>query len=433
MIESTILLCVFISSLSLIIIRSRFDLLLILFGSTTIYHWQILSGQIWVPPYSFDVGSEAKIILIIIYVSICIGIFFNDRLFYKWFSFFEINFKRKENLVFNKSKIENFFGYLFILTSFLVTITFLFQAKLDLFTYSKTELNAMYPISASFLLAFPAGISLPWAVYNKKYFLIFISSICLLTYFLIGFRSIAIVAIISALTAIYFREKIISKSNLKLGAILILIFSIFVIYKQIYIPIKNGESISGFFESTVSEDERFSSVTEYLLWSAFSAEFGQVACNLDLVSKTDLSDKHSIGSVFIGSIPLINDKDLGIHTNPRFSDTILAHANPGFNYGLGGTFWGEIYTLGSYIGVFLGAMIIMLMLIIFNHFIFYEGNMLLLYIGTNISFLIAKMDIFALIGIYKNMLILFGLGLILFLIYKSLVSNLKYNIKNLKP
>ena len=59
--------------------------------------------------------------------------------------------------------------------------------------------------------------------------------------------------------------------------------------------------------------------------------------------------------------------------------------------------------------------------------------MLLLYIGTNISFLIAKMDIFALIGIYKNMLILFGLGLILFLIYKSLVSNLKYNIKNLKP
>ena len=91
MIESTILLCVFISSLTLIIIRSRFDLFLILFGSTTIYHWQILSGQIWVPPYSFDVGSEAKIILIIIYVSICVGIFFNDRLFNKWFSFFEIN------------------------------------------------------------------------------------------------------------------------------------------------------------------------------------------------------------------------------------------------------------------------------------------------------------------------------------------------------
>lgn len=432
MIESTILLCVFILSLILIIIRSRFDLFLILFGSTTIYHWQILSGQIWVPPYSFDVGSEAKIILTIIYVCICIGIFLNDKLFYKWFSFFEISFKRRKNLVLNKSKIENFFGYLFIWISFLTTITFLSEAKLDLFSYGKTELNAMYPISASFLLAFPAGISLPWAIYNKKYFYIFLSSICLLTYFLIGFRSIGIVAIISALTAIYFREKIISKSNLKLGAILILTFSTFVIYKQIYIPIKNGETISGFFESKISEDARFSSVTEYLLWSAFSAEFGQVACNLDLVSKTNLSNKHSIGSVFIGSIPLINYKDLGVNTNPRFSDTILEHANPGFNYGLGGTFWGEIYTLGSYVGVFLGAMIIMLMLIIFNHFIFYKDNMLLLYIGTNISFLIAKMDIYSLIGIYKNMLILFGFGSILFLIYKSLVSNLKYNIKKLK-
>lgn len=433
MIETTFLFCSFFFTFILIILRNRFDLFLILFGSTTIYHWQILYGQIWVPPYSFEVGEEAKIIVSIVYLSICFGIFLNDRLLYSWFSFFKTNESLEGIKLKNSYKdIESFLGYFFILTSTLITITFLYQARLDLFLYGKTELNAIYPLSASFLLAFPAGIGLPWAIRNKKRFLIFLASICLLTYFLIGFRSIGIVAIISALTAVYFKEKILSKGNMKLAAIVALIFSSFVVYKQVYIPIKEGQNISDVFESTVAQDERFSSVTEYLLWSAFSAEFGQVACNLDLVTKADLHGKHSIGSLFKGSIPLISNRDLGIHTETRFSDTILQHANPGFNYGLGGTFWGEVYVLGSYIGVFFGAIIIGLMIIIFNYYIFYKDNMLFLYFGTNISFLLSKMDIYALIGLYKNLFILFFFGFLFFLLYQSLVTNLRSNLKTME-
>jgi hypothetical protein len=379
------------------------------------------------------VGEEAKIIVSIVYLSICFGIFLNDRLLYSWFSFFKTNESLEGIKLKNSYKdIESFLGYFFILTSTLITITFLYQARLDLFLYGKTELNAIYPLSASFLLAFPAGIGLPWAIRNKKRFLIFLASICLLTYFLIGFRSIGIVAIISALTAVYFKEKILSKGNMKLAAIVALIFSSFVVYKQVYIPIKEGQNISDVFESTVAQDERFSSVTEYLLWSAFSAEFGQVACNLDLVTKADLHGKHSIGSLFKGSIPLISNRDLGIHTETRFSDTILQHANPGFNYGLGGTFWGEVYVLGSYIGVFFGAIIIGLMIIIFNYYIFYKDNMLFLYFGTNISFLLSKMDIYALIGLYKNLFILFFFGFLFFLLYQSLVTNLRSNLKTME-
>lgn len=433
MIETTFLFCSFLFTFILIILRNRFDLFLILFGSTTIYHWQILYGQIWVPPYSFEVGEEAKIIVSIVYLSICFGIFLNDKLLYSWFSFFKTN----ESLEGIKPKnvykdIESFLGYFFILTSTLITITFLYQARLDLFLYGKTELNAIYPLSASFLLAFPAGVGLPWAIRNKKKFLIFFASLCLLTYFLIGFRSIAIVAIISVLTAVYFKEKILSKGNMKLAAIVALIFSSFVVYKQVYIPIKDGQNISDVFESTVEKDSRFSSVTEYLLWSAFSAEFGQVACNLDLVTKADLHGKHSIGSLFKGSIPLISDRDLGIHTETRFSDTILQHANPGFSYGLGGTFWGEVYVLGSYIGVIVASVIIVIMLISLNYFIFYKNSMLFIYMGSNIAFLIAKMDIYALIGIYKNMIVLFSFGFIAYLIYKTLINNLEYNLKKLK-
>ena len=78
MIETTFLFCSFFFTFILIILRNRFDLFLILFGSTTIYHWQILYGQIWVPPYSFEVGEEAKIIVSIVYLSICFGIFLNE-------------------------------------------------------------------------------------------------------------------------------------------------------------------------------------------------------------------------------------------------------------------------------------------------------------------------------------------------------------------
>lgn len=433
MIETTFLFCCFFLTFILVILRNRFDLFLILFGSTTIYHWQILYGQIWVPPYSFEVGAEAKIIVSIVYLSICFGILLNDKLLYSWFSFFKTN-KSFEIKAENSKYInfEFFLGYLFILVSFLVTVTFLYQAKLDLFIYSKTELNAMYPLSASFLLAFPAGIGLPWAIRNDKKLFIFLASLCLLTYFFIGFRSIAVVAIISALTAIYFKEKILSKANVKLAAIMFLVFSFFVIYKQVYVPIKDGENISDVFESNVEEDDRFSSLTEYLLWSAFSAEFGQISCNLDLVTKVNLSEKHSIRSVLLGSIPFISDRDLGIYTETRFSDTIKKYANPGFNYGLGGTFWGEVYVLGSYIGVIVASVIIMIMFTTLNYFIFYRNNMLFLYMGANISFLIAKMDIYALIGVYKNMIILFSLGFIIYLIYKTLINNLEYNLKKLK-
>ena len=44
-----------------------------------------------------------------------------------------------------------------------------------------------------------------------------------------------------------------------------LVFSTFVIYKQVYIPIKDGENISDVFEQKLEEDNRFSSLTEYLL------------------------------------------------------------------------------------------------------------------------------------------------------------------------
>jgi len=433
MIETTLLFCCFFLTFILVVLRNRLDLFLILFLSTTIYHWQILYGQIWVPPYSFEVGAEAKIIVSIVYLSICFGIFFNDRLLYNWFSFFKSNkFLDSKGENHNHKDFESFLGYLFILTSTLVTVTFLYQAKLDLFTYGKTELNAIYPLSASFLLAFPAGIGLPWAIKNNKKLLIFLASICLLTYFLIGFRSIAVVAIISALTAAYFKEKILSKGNMKLAAIMFLVFSAFVIYKQVYIPIKEGENISDIFEQKIEEDNRFSSLTEYLLWSAFSAEFGQISCNLDLVTKADLSEKHSLRSVLIGSIPLINNRDLNIYTETRFSDTILKYANPGFSYGLGGTFWGEVYVLGSYIGVLVASIIVIIMFITLNYFIFYRNNMLFLYMGSNIAFLIAKMDIYALIGIYKNMIILFSFGFITYLIYKTLINNLEYNLKKLK-
>jgi hypothetical protein len=202
-----------------------------------------------------------------------------------------------------------------------------------------------------------------------------------------------------------------------MAALVGLVFMSFVVYKQAYIPIKEGNF--DFFEEKVTQDSRFSSTAEFLLWASLSAEFGQVSSNLELTSSQDLSRHHSYSAVILSSIPLLDANDVGVTSAPRFSDTIMSHANPGFSYGLGGTFWGENFVLGGFLGVCIAALALGFFILFSQILIFEKGNFIFLYVATNLVFLVPKMDVYAVLGAFKNTVILVLIPLILIAVLRA--------------
>mgnify|MGYP001481963142 FL=1 len=412
--SEVILLSSFLTSALILLYRQRVDLFLLAFASNTIYGWQILAGEIWVPPYNFPVTENSMHILTIVFFSIGLFSIVNDLIINKWFSLAKNKIQNVKTSSNYQSWLANFLGY----TSFFFAIILIFQAGTDLLYLSKTDLNARYSLTYSLFLSLPAGIGLVYGVYAKKRALILICSLPLFLYILIGFRSVAIVAIVASLMVFSGSIKIISRKTIKISLVLILVFLSFATYKQAYVPIKEGTF--DFFATEVSEDKRFDSTAEFLVWAAFSAEFGQISSNLELTTSRDLSQYHSFSSVILGSLPLIDD--VGQRHNERFSDTIKEYANPGFSYGLGGSFWGELFVLGGILAVSLSAFIIGFVLIFLNYLIFHRNLYILLYLATNFVFLHPKMDIYAIFGLVKNIFILLCIPMAIYFIYCELLK-----------
>ena len=62
------------------LVRNRIDFLLLFFASTIWYHWQIVAGQIWVPPFSFAASNHAMWILSLVLVVILSAALIHDQL-----------------------------------------------------------------------------------------------------------------------------------------------------------------------------------------------------------------------------------------------------------------------------------------------------------------------------------------------------------------
>ena len=111
-------------------------------------------------------------------------------------------------------------------------------------------------------LALPAAIGLVYGIHIRDRALIAIGSGPLFVYFLIGFRSIAVVALVSAIFMNYYRRKLTVAMALKpIGICLALVFAL-AVYKRAYIPIKRGTF--DFFQTTVQTDSRFGSTFEFI-------------------------------------------------------------------------------------------------------------------------------------------------------------------------
>ena len=168
---------------------------------------------------------------------------------------------------------------------------------------------------------------------------------------------------------------------------------------------------------------------QFFLWGMFSAEFGQVSSNLSLSSSLDLSSHYQFSDAFIGSISGLSSILNYNEDITRFSRVIREFANPGFSYGIGGTFWGEMFQAGSYVGVLFSAVIIVGILTYFNLNFRNkkEKYSLFLFFFSFLAFYMHRNDFTLLMGHFKNHIFLIVFSYLVLLVLKGKIRLRKFN------
>ncbi len=393
------------------IFRNRIDFLLLFFCSLVLYHWQIFSGTIWVPPYTFLASQEAMLIVIIV-----LTVIFGFTLIHDQVSVNDLLTRYKPD----RNGTQGYIAIILLFISYVFLLYSYYRAGDKLFL-GKHEYSLAEGIKYNFFLYYPAAMVLPYSVAKKRYWLFLFSLLPLIYYFFIGYRAVFVVAIVGAVVVHNYGQRILTFRMLKILIFILFLYVFFVFFKFSYIDLKAGTF--DWFETMIDQDERFDSLLDLLLWGMFSAEFGQVSSNLSLSSSLDLSQYYSFSNAFLGSISGLNSiLDLNEDLK-RFSHTIRIYANPGFSYGLGSTIWGEAYQAGGFFGVFVMASCIVSCIAHFN-FKFARSNdssLFLIYISF-LSFYCHRNDFVLLVGWLKNVIFLLILAYVIFFIFRIVIT-----------
>lgn len=376
------------------LLRNKIDFLLLFLLSTLLYNWQIISGTIWVPPYTFPASEQSKVIISIVLAVLLFFAIVNDV---------KIGSTRERKYDKSKEGDELIFFYLLLIFSYLSTAYAAYAGWGNLLS-GKAEFLRSTGMTYYLITYFPAAMTFLYALTSKRYSLASWAIIPLLFYVFVGFRAAMAVCLACGFFILYYNQKIFRLRNFIPILVMLLIFAAFVLYKISYIDLKllNFDTISRILEL----DSRFDNLAGFLLYAFFSAEFGQQASNLSLTSSQNLSDYYSFNSAVVGSIPVVDDL-VGIgEQESRFSTVIEARANPGFSYGLGSSIWGEIFQAGGFVGVFIFSLIVVFIITQFN-LAFHtskESTVIFLYVLGFLAFYVHRNDFVLVIASIKNIL-----------------------------
>ena len=405
------------------ILRNKIDFLLVFFMSFLLYHWQIIYGVVWVPPYKFIVNVQSVYIIMVVASVLQILVTIND-----------IKYRALPDRAYNLKKDRDQYPVAIILlfVSILTTAYSLYLAG-DKILLGKGQYASVEGLKYNFFTYYPAAMALLYGVASRRKNIIIISLVPLLIYLLIGYRAVFVTALVGAIAVLYYGQRLISIKSLKIALIIISLFLFFVIYKFSYIDIKAGTF--DYFQHKIEKDSRFDSLPDFVLWGMFSAEFGQVSSNIVLSSAQDLTDSYAFSDALFGSVTLLN-RIFGYNEDmTRFSHVIRKEANPGFSYALGGTLWGEMYQAGGYGGVMMMAVIVIGALTFFN--LKFRSNKekypLLLYFIAFLSFYVHRNDFVLLMGNLKNIVYLLIPSYLVLLAIKGKIKVLMGTKKIFQP
>ena len=413
-----ILLQVFIVAIFLyFILRNKIDFLLLFFTSFILYHWQIIAGTIWVPPYEFAASIQSVFVVGIVATVLIVVTLINDRVS---FNVPMVEFNHR------KDRDQKNVSLVLIVISYAATGYAIYSAGDAVFSGNKADFTRSMGLKYDFLYYFPAGMAFLYGVATKNRSIVFLSFLPLLFYLLVGYRAIIVTALVGAAVVNLYGQPILTFRMAKVILYAIVGYIFFVLYKFSYIAFKTNSF--DWFATMIEKDARFDSVWEILLWGMFSAEFGQVASNLSMSSAIDMSEHYQFSSAFLGSIPGLNSILNFNEDMTRFSRAIREHANPGFSYGLGSSFWGEMYQAGSYVGVFMASTIVIGCIAVFN--LSFRRNKekytLLLLLFSFLAFYIHRNDFTLVVGYMKNHIILLVFSYLVLLLLKGKVKIRNY-------
>ena len=390
------------------IFRNRIDFMLLAFASNFVYHMHIIFGRIETGAYNFDPSPESMHLLTIVFLVLVLVTIITDKIYYGVGGRNVVGYARHYRLYYDPiMKTMTLLSLLLTLLLIITNYNILFLGKAAM----KQQAMPYIFIAATMMSA----VSYLYFIYTRNIKMLYVSFLPIIFYVFIGTRAIAVVVIVSSLIIWFFNEKLLSKIGLKILIYVCFLVIFFVIYKFSYIGIKSGDwsSITSFTDLDNMQ---------YIIWQFYSAEWGQISSNLSLVAEQDLTDRYNFFHTIIESTPLVN-KLFEIDTVPsRFSATISLYANPGYSYGLGGTFWGEMYQAsGSYISVAISAVVIFIIISFMNYSI-YKGiawSPIILYLVGFMSFYLPRNDLQMLIASFKNVFIVIVSTAIVILILKG--------------
>lgn len=406
-------------SLIYFIIRNRVDFLLVFFLSLSLYHWQIIGGEIILPPYRFEASSNSKLILSLVYITHTLITIFSDYL----------NKNRKERKPFNNlnitRKYDSIFYILFFL-SFILTIRAISIVGIDFIYKSEYAIALLDNNIGMVWLHYPAAISILYATLTKNRILFLLSLLPLSFYAYVGFRAVFITAYIGIITIYCFNSKLIAKKTLTIGFLSMIIFLFFAFYKVTYYDIKDeGTDAIEKFNARSAYFEK----NEYIKKILFYNEFGQTASNLSLSAEQNLGKYYQISTVIFGSIPYMKRITNISENDVRFSRLIEQHANPGFSYGIGSNIWGEGYAAFNLFGVILFSSVVSIIISFLNSAL-YRPNILLfcsLMFLSYLSFYIHRSELALVFAHLKNITFLVLVSLVILYSYRIFRHFLKIN------
>jgi len=399
------------------IFRNKMDFLLLFFASFLLYHWQIISGTIWVPPYEFAASIQSIFIVGIVATVLIAFTLFNDVIY------LELPEQDYNHL---KDRDQKNIGWILIGISYLAVFYAIYNAGGTVLSGNKAEFTRAMGLSYDFLYYFPAGMAFLYGVASKNRRITFFAFLPLLFYLLVGYRAVIVTALVGAAVIHLYGQPLRTLRMARVFAYTLGAFVFFVAYKFSYIALQTNSF--EWFAEIIEGDVRFESLWELLMWAMFSAEFGQVSSNLSLSSAIDLTQHHRFSDALLGSITGLNNILNYNEDITRFSHTIREYANPGFSYGIGSSIWGEMYQAGSYVGVFLSAIVVIGCITFFN--LSFKSNKerysLLLLLFSFLAFYIHRNDFTLVLGYVKNHVALLVFSYCILLLIQGRVKIRKY-------
>ncbi|WP_233879578.1 O-antigen polymerase [Virgibacillus halodenitrificans] len=378
----------------LIFKKRNIDLFTIGFLSLIYYTLPAFFGTISLGKHIVNMQIHNKVYYFLIFLQLLflIVIVFNDK---------RINNKELKEKG-NKQVSKYYIFCIFFLTILFYCIEFLISGFDTFFSLDKAEIRmtTFYGLGIwGALMSFFLGI-------KYKYNYIIIGSLIFILFSLfVGSRAYIATAILGCILLLS-KNKIRLVNSWRNILVLIISFLFLVFYKTIYTAVKTLDS--DILTNSI-KNINFSELP-------FFSESNAILSNLNVILLYEIKNEYSVLEYSLHQIPFsslfLTDKYV------TFSRFVSANVHPDIHFGMGGNLWGEIYSVFGFVGMYIAAILWVLLIYITNISLYkFRGTILILPAIIYVVFYVHRIDLSFVIGSFQSNIFIIFLAFLFYSIY----------------